>query len=638
VSRSVETLPRDRPTIAKVAPHHAHPPRRRIPPLRHGPGHRPGSEPAEASPDAIRYLEGPRSTQIEQGSRVYSTDWQALRTKALAAIAAAGARTPADTYPAIRAALGNLGDPHGRLLEPDAAKWLASRRPAKTTGLLVVPRDAIVAQVVPGSPAATAGLVVGDRIVAVEGAPDFAELPRFEFDRLLRCGQRSDRSTAPLLLSVRTGTAEPRAVPVALAAFDEYLPPTGRRLDGDIGYLELPGASGPKAADYDDAVHALLGQLDDGKLRGCIVDLRRNTGGKVEPMLASIGPLAGGGKLGAYVERPQQLPMELRRLRAERRSSRATSSPTSRSRIPCATTCRSRCSPGRSPAQAGEALVVAFAGRARTRRFGEGTRGVPVGTTTKALRRRRHARAHRDRAGRPQRHALRRRDPARRGRWRPTGPGSARRTTRSWSRPAAGCSRRTRRSEVDGAGARGGLAEARPGATAGLQFLGRRRLDCAAPRRSWCPFSIASSAPPRSPCRSPCSPPATRLYRRRSCRCNGRSPCTAEPACCRATHRPSRSPNTRPRSARRCSSVVIASPPATVRFDVCEAVVRMLEDDPHFNAGKGRGLQREGRARARRVDHGRQHAALRRGRRGAHREEPGVAGAPRDGRRRATCC
>lgn len=33
-------------------------------------------------------------------------------------------------------------------------------------------------------------------------------------------------------------------------------------------------------------------------------------------------------------------------------------------------------------AHLGEAIVVAFAGRARTRRFGEGTRGVPIGNTS----------------------------------------------------------------------------------------------------------------------------------------------------------------------------------------------------------------------------------------------------------------
>lgn len=337
----------------------------------------------EASPEAARYLEAALD-QLEEGSRVYSTDWKVLRTKALTAIAAAGAKTPADTYPAIRDALATLGDPHGRLLETDAAKLMATRRPAKSTGLLVVPRAAIVAQVVPGSPAEAAGLALGDRIVAVEGVSGFADLPRFEFERLFRSGQRQDCSTAPLRLSVRTGSAEPRAVQVPLATFDEYLAPTGRLLDGGIGYLELPGVSGPKAAGYDDAVHELLGQLDDGTLRGCIVDLRRNTGGSVEPMLASIGPLAGSGKLGAYVSAHNSSEWSYDAARGAAifegyELANVASPHPLRDDLPVALLT------GPMTAQAGEALVVAFAGRARVRRFGEGTRGVPIGSTTKSL-------------------------------------------------------------------------------------------------------------------------------------------------------------------------------------------------------------------------------------------------------------
>jgi len=338
---------------------------------------------SEASPEATRYLEAALD-QIEQGSRVYSTDWKALRTKALAAIAASGAKAPADTYPAIRDALATLGDKHSRLLEPGAAKLMATKRPAKSTGLLVVPRDAIVAQVVPGSPAEAAGLAAGDRIVAVEGVAGFADLPRFEFDRLFRSGQIQDGSTAPLNLSIRTGSAEPRKVQVPLATFDEYLAPTGRLLDGDIGYLELPGVSGPRAANYDDAVHELLGQIDDGTLRGCIVDLRRNTGGSVEPLIASIGPLAGTGKLGAYSSAHANSEWSYD---AERGAAvfegyelaKVEHPHPLRDDLPVALLT------GPMTAQAGEALVVAFGGRARVRRFGEGTRGVPIGSTTKSL-------------------------------------------------------------------------------------------------------------------------------------------------------------------------------------------------------------------------------------------------------------
>lgn len=336
-----------------------------------------------AAEEATQYLQAALD-QIEQGSRVYTTDWAALRAQALAAIVAAGARTPADTYPAIRGALATLGDPHGRLLEPQAARLMASKRPARSTGLVVVPGEAIVAQVVPGSPAQAAGLLPGDRIVAVQGVTGFADLPRFEFERLFRSGQRLDGSVAPLELSVRTGAAAPRAVQVPLAAFDESLAPTGRLLDGGIAYLELPGVSGPRAAAYDDAVHELLARLDDGTLRGCILDLRRNLGGSVEPMLASIGPLAGHGQLGAYVSSRGSSPWSYDAARGVAlfegyELAQAASPHPLHDDLPVALLT------GPVTAQAGEALVVAFAGRARARRFGEGTRGVPIGSTTKAL-------------------------------------------------------------------------------------------------------------------------------------------------------------------------------------------------------------------------------------------------------------
>jgi C-terminal processing protease CtpA/Prc len=334
----------------------------------------------EASAEATRYLEAALD-HIEKGSRVYAADWKALRAKALATIGAAGAKTTADTYPAIRDALATLGDKHGLLLDPAAAKLFNPGRATKGTGLLVVPPDALVAQVVPDSPAAAAGLALGDRIVAVEGLAGLTELPRREFERLFRSGRRLDGSTAPLALRVRTGTAEPRAVEVPLAQFDEYLAPTGRRLDGGIGYLELPGVtSGPKAANYDDTLHELLGQFDDGALRGCIVDLRRNTGGTLWPMLAGIGPLAGAGKVGAFVSAhggaDWSYDAELGTATSESYELAKVTEP-----FPLLDDLPVAVLTGPLTAGAGEAIVVAFAGRARTRRFGAGTRGVPTSNT-----------------------------------------------------------------------------------------------------------------------------------------------------------------------------------------------------------------------------------------------------------------
>lgn len=338
---------------------------------------------SEASPEAMRYLEAALDG-IEQKSRVYSGDWPAVRTKALATIAAAAAKTPADTYPAIREALSTIGDKHGLLIEPTTTKRPAAAK-AQATGLLVLAPDAIVVQVVPGSPAAAAGIAVGDRIVAVDCVPEFARLPRGVFARLFRSGQRQDGTTSPLALRVRTGDGEPRDVQVSLAAVDENVPPTGRRLDGGIAYLELPGVTaGPHAPQYDDTVHALLGTLDDGTLRGCIVDLRRNTGGTLWPMLAAIGPLAGSGKLGAFVSAhssadwgydaetgvAKSADYELAKVDKPHRL---------RDTLPVAVLT------GPLTTQFGEALAIAFAGRAKTRRFGEGTRGIPIGNTSMPL-------------------------------------------------------------------------------------------------------------------------------------------------------------------------------------------------------------------------------------------------------------
>lgn len=338
----------------------------------------------EASAEAVRYLEVALG-EIEKASRVYSTDWKALRTTALATIAAAGARTTADTYPALRDALATLGDRHGLLLDPAAAKLFNPPRATKGTGLLVVPPDALVAQIVPGSPAAAAGLALGDRIVEVDGLDAFAELSRREFERLFRRGQRPDGSTAPLVLRVRTGSAEPRALELPLATFDEYQAPSGRPLDGGIGYLELPGVvSGPRAASYAATLHELLGSMDDGTLRGFIVDLRRNTGGTFWPMLAGIGPLVGSGKVGAFVSAhggaDWSYDAELGAATSESYELARVAEPYPlRDDLPVAVLT------GPLTAGFGEAIAVAFSGRERARRFGEATCGLTSSNTQKLL-------------------------------------------------------------------------------------------------------------------------------------------------------------------------------------------------------------------------------------------------------------
>jgi hypothetical protein len=81
------------------------------------------------------------------------------------------------------------------------------------------------------------------------------------------------------------------------------IPPRAERLDG-VGYLALPGfAGGTQAAQvaFANEIQNLIEELDSAGVYGWILDLRRNSGGNLWPMLAGIGPLLGAGEAGASV-------------------------------------------------------------------------------------------------------------------------------------------------------------------------------------------------------------------------------------------------------------------------------------------------------------------------------------------------
>ena len=334
----------------------------------------------QPSPAAVAYLEKALDF-VEESALQRDRDWPAWRKNAIEA--AGAAVTLADTYPAIRKALTALGDRHSYLLTPEEAKGLAAGRAGRATGLLVLHPDAIVAQVTPESPAQKAGVLVGDRILAVEGVDLAAESGR-RFPRLFGSGLRTDGSTAPLALSVQTGKDDPRTVRVDLADFDTNRPPTGIRLEGDIGYVELPGlGGGPLAKTYADIAQGLIQEIDSVPVRGWILDLRRNTGGNMWPILAGIGPIVGEGVLGAYASKSGRTEWTY----AEGQAMVG-------GQVAASVTSPYKTAPPWPPvavltsgltASSAEAVVVAFRGRAQSRTFGAPTRGVPPANTQKRL-------------------------------------------------------------------------------------------------------------------------------------------------------------------------------------------------------------------------------------------------------------
>ncbi len=154
--------------------------------------------------------------------------------------------------------------------------------------------------------------------------------------------------------------------------------PSGKLLENRIGYVSLFGFSGTdEAADkYAMAVEQSIDEIDTAHPCGWIVDLRQDTGGNMWPMLAGIGPILGEGHVGAFVypDGRQQLwyyanGQALLDEKLMFAVSVESSHQLAQSMPPVAVLT------GHDTASSGEAVVVAFRGRPRTRSFGEETAG-----------------------------------------------------------------------------------------------------------------------------------------------------------------------------------------------------------------------------------------------------------------------
>src|SRR5690606_26718511 len=78
------------------------------------------------------------------------------------------------------------------------------------------------------------------------------------------------------------------------------IPAEGRRLPGGVAYLTIPGFAGGthmQQVEFAESLQSLIGSLDDESAGACgwIVDLRRNSGGNLWPMVLGVGPLLGDG-------------------------------------------------------------------------------------------------------------------------------------------------------------------------------------------------------------------------------------------------------------------------------------------------------------------------------------------------------
>ena len=125
-----------------------------------------------------------------------------------------------------------------------------------------------------GSPAARAGLLPGDRIVAIDGQPT----RKFPVDELVR-RLRGLPGTRVVLSIRREGVEKTLTVPIVREKF-HVTSVAGKWLEGGVAYVRIKQF---QRGTHDELLR-LLRDLRDGSstLRGLVLDLRNNPGGLVE--------------------------------------------------------------------------------------------------------------------------------------------------------------------------------------------------------------------------------------------------------------------------------------------------------------------------------------------------------------------
>lgn len=218
-------------------------------------------------------------------------DWELLRAELLPKNK--GLTTLEKAHEEIRRVIRQLDDDHSSLWTPEQIK----DRPIDLAGFRLHQNKPVIIDVFPQSPAEMQGIQVGDSIVSVNGVTIDKSNWRQYFRNALKAG--SD-------LVVRNSAGQDRQMTLE-TGFNLVNPvPKFYRTSAGVGVIDLPGHLGdgilPDGRQYAQVVQEALYDLEAQGVRRWIIDLRRNDGGNMWPMLAGLTPLLGLGTYGAFVD------------------------------------------------------------------------------------------------------------------------------------------------------------------------------------------------------------------------------------------------------------------------------------------------------------------------------------------------
>lgn len=158
--------------------------------------------------------------------------------------------------------------------------------------------------------------------------------------------------------------------------------PRGQVLAGNLGYVLVP-TFGSFEQDvinsFATRLQQIIREVDRQEPCGWVVDLQEDGGGNMWPMVAGLGPILGEGELGGFLDNADERSVWFYVDGAGRIGSRVmarVTGPAYRLHTdapPVAVLIRE------TTASSGEAVAVSFQGRARTRTFGQPSRGLTTG-------------------------------------------------------------------------------------------------------------------------------------------------------------------------------------------------------------------------------------------------------------------
>jgi carboxyl-terminal processing protease len=209
----------------------------------------------------------------EQAFKVFWEAWQLLKEEYYGELPEPHKMARA----ALRGVLGTLDDKNTALIDPDISKILSEDSSGSFDGIGATIRQnednlIEVAGLFAGQPADTAGVKVGDVIMAVDGK-SIAGFSTYEAVALIR----GPAGTAVRLTIARKG--ETKAIEISVTRAKINIPVvTSKMLDDNIAYVSLFDFSSLATDHLDKALQELL----DKKPKGLILDLRGNPGGYLQ--------------------------------------------------------------------------------------------------------------------------------------------------------------------------------------------------------------------------------------------------------------------------------------------------------------------------------------------------------------------